>query len=137
MNVMVEKGAYPPVRAHDTDAGLDLRAREDTIVPARGSAVIGTGTHIELPPGCCGLLVSKSGLNTKKDITSTGLVDEPYRGEIFVKLYNHGNRNYEVKAGDKVSQLVVIPVRYEPVRFVDKINMDTDRGCNGFGSTGR
>lgn len=137
MKIMLDKGAFEPVRAHDTDAGLDLRARDNAFVPARGSAVIGTGVHVELPKGTAGLLVSKSGLNVNHDITSTGLIDEPYRGEIMVKLYNHGNTSYQVKAGDKVSQLMIVPVLYEPVEIVDSLDMDTDRGEAGFGSSGK
>lgn len=137
MKVMLDEGAFPPIRAHSTDAGIDLRAKKPVRVPAGGSAVIGTGTHIELPHGCCGLLVSKSGLNTKHDLTSTGLVDEGYTGEIMVKLYNHGTESYQINAGDKVSQLVVIPVRYEDVEIVDHLNQDTERGANGFGSSGK
>ena len=54
-----------------------------------------------------------------------------------MKLYNHGETSYLVRAGDKISQLVVVPVRYEPVEIVDHLDMDTDRGTGGFGSTGR
>lgn len=137
MKVMVEKWAYEPSRAHSTDAGLDLRAARPVRVPAKGSAVIGTGVHVALPKGCCGLLVSKSGLNVKHDITSTGLIDEGYTGEIMVKLYNHGQDSYQVEAGDKISQLVVIPVKYEEVELVDDIGTDSERGNDGFGSTGK
>lgn len=136
MKIMLDNGAFPPVRAHDTDAGLDLRAWRGHIVPAHGSAVIGTGTHVELPHGTCGLIVSKSGLNTVHDITSTGLVDEGYGGEIMVKLYNHGDKDYRVEAGDKISQLVVLPCLYEPIEIVDSID-GGDRGSAGFGSTGK
>lgn len=136
MRIALDAGAFAPVRAHDTDAGLDLRAWHKTRIPAHGSAIVGTGTHVELPKGCCGLLVSKSGLNTVHDITSTGLVDEGFEGEIMVKLYNHGETSYEVEAGDKISQMVVIPVRYEPVEIVESIQ-GGDRGSSGFGSTGR
>lgn len=137
MKVMVEEGSFPPIRAHKTDAGMDLRARRAVRVPAKGSAVIGTGVHIELPPGCCGLLVSKSGLNVKHNITSTGLIDEGYTGEVMVKLYNHGTEGYQVNAGDKVSQLVVIPVKYEPIEMVEDLSEETERGSFGFGSTGK
>ena len=137
MKVMLDPGAKVPTRAHDTDAGLDLRAKRDLIVPAHGSAVFDTGVHVELPDGCAGVLISKSGLNVKNDINSTGLIDQSYRGSIRVKLYNHGETSYLVRAGDKISQLMVVPVRYEPVEIVDHLDMDTDRGTRGFGSTGR
>ena len=137
MKIKLDEGAFCPVRAHETDAGLDLRATKSVRVPAHGSAVIGTGVHVQLPKGTAGVLISKSGLNVKHDITSTGLIDEPYRGEIMVKLYNHGHNSYQVEAGDKVSQLVVVPVMYETVELVDELNENTDRGSDGFGSSGR
>lgn len=137
MKIKLDEGAFPPVRAHDTDAGLDLRAIRNARVPAHGSALIGTGVHVQLPKGTAGLLVSKSGLNTKHDLTSTGLVDEGYSGEIMVKLYNHGEDSYQVNAGDKITQLVIIPVRYEDVELVDDLGECGERGDSGFGSTGR
>lgn len=136
MKIKLDKGAIIPTRAHDTDAGLDIYSPAFIWIPAHGSAVIQTGVHVQLPEGCAGLLVSKSGLNVKHDITSTGLIDEGYTGEIAVKLYNHSDQNYAICTGDKISQLVVIPVRYEPVKIVDALE-GGERGDNGFGSTGR
>ena len=136
MRVKLDAGVFEPVRAHDTDAGLDIRAPHGALIRAGGSAIFRTGVHVELPEGTAGLLVSKSGLNVNHDITSTGLIDESYRGEIVVKLYNHGDEDYAVAAGDKISQLVVIPVRYEPVEIVDELS-DGERGNNGFGSSRR
>lgn len=137
MKIVVDEGAFAPVRAHDTDAGLDLRAWHGATVPARGSTVIGTGVHVELPHGTAGLLVSKSGLNVVRDITSTGLIDEGYTGEIMVKLYNHGETEYRVEAGDKITQLVVIPVMYESAEVVEELSDGSERGNRGFGSSGR
>lgn len=137
MRVKLDEGAFAPVRAHKTDAGLDIRSRDTQVVPAKESAIFHTGVHIELPEGTGGIIVSKSGLNVKNDITSTGLIDEGYNGEIVVKLYNHGGYDYTVNAGDKISQLVVFPVRYEEVELVEEFNKATDRGSNGFGSSGR
>lgn len=135
MKVVIEAGAYLPERAHSTDAGLDLRAKTAQTVPAHGSAVFDTGVHVQLPPNTAGILVSKSGLNVKHNITSTGLIDEGYTGEIIVKLYNHGSFDYCVKAGDKISQLIIVPVKYEPMELVTAL-VDTERGSDGFGSTG-
>lgn len=137
MNIYVEKGAYAPNRAHKTDAGLDIRSRETRLVKAHSSALFHTGLHVQLPHGTAGLLVSKSGLNVEYGITSTGLIDEGYTGEIMVKLYNHSDSNYLVNAGDKISQLVVIPVLYEDVHFVDSLDENTERGDKGFGSSGK
>lgn len=136
MEVMLDNGAHMPSRGHRTDAGLDLRTPKAVTVPAYGSTTVDTGVHVALPHGCAGLLVSKSGLNVKHSITSTGLIDEGYTGSIVVKLYNHGGEDYEFEAGDKVSQLVVIPVVCEPLEQVSAFNR-TERGDNGFGSTGR
>ena len=137
MKIKLDPGAIAPTRAHDTDAGLDLFACEGAEVPPTGSAIFHTGVHVELPKGCAGLLVSKSGLNVANNITSTGLIDEGYSGEIVVKLYNHDwAKGYRVRRGDKISQLVIIPVKYEPVEIVDEIGSG-ERGEAGFGSTGR
>ena len=136
MNIYVEKGAYVPERAHKTDAGLDIKSRENRLIKAHRGALLHTGLHVQLPHGTAWLLVSKSGLNVKHGITSTGLIDEGYTGEIMVKLYNNSDESYLVQAGDKISQLVVIPVLYEDINFVDSIDADTDRGSQGFGSTG-
>ena len=87
MKVMLEDGAYMPERGHETDAGIDLKAMHGQRVMPHSSAVFHTVVHVELPKGTAGLLVSKSGLNVKKDIVSTGLIDEAYRGEIVVKRY--------------------------------------------------
>lgn len=136
MEIMLDTGAYMPSRAHGTDAGLDLRTPKAVTVPAYGSATINTGVHMALPHGCAGLLVSKSGLNIKYGITSTGLIDEGYTGSIVVKLYNNSGDDHEFEAGDKITQLVVIPVVYEPLEQVSAFN-PSERGDDGFGSTGR
>ena len=136
MEIMLEDGAYMPSRGHKADAGLDLRTPESVTIPAYESAVVDTGVHVALPHGCAGLLVSKSGLNVKYGITSTGLIDEGYTGSIVVKLYNNTGEDYKVEAGDKITQLVVIPVVCEPLEQVSEFRR-TERGDNGFGSTGR
>lgn len=136
MNIKLEPGAYLPVRAHKSDAGLDLRAFDYGAVPPHGSRVFRTGLHVQLPKGTAGLLVSKSGLNTKYNITSTGLIDEGYTGEIMVKLYNHGDEEFWVDSGDKISQLVVIPVISPGLHLTEHLK-ESERGDGGFGSTGR
>ncbi len=80
--------------------------------------------------------MSKSGLNVHHDITSEGVIDVGYTGAIVVKLYNHGEIPYFVKKGDKISQLVIVPVVIPPLEIVDELE-DTERGDGGFGSTGR
>lgn len=141
MKVKLDYGAYMPERAHSTDAGLDLRCPKTkeydfvSIAP-HDSAVIDTGVHVELPNGTAGVLISKSGLNVKYGITSTGLIDQGYTGSIKVKLYNHSDSYFYVYPGDKITQLVIIPVLYEPVELTEDLRT-TERGSAGFGSTGR
>ena len=127
----IDSGAFEPARAHFEDAGIDLRSRENKVIKAKSSVVFNTGVHVTLPKNSCGLLVSKSGMNIKHDITSTGLIDEGYTGEIVVKLYNHGENDYEVKVGDKITQLLILPILKPDV----KIEITEARGIKGFGST--
>ena len=136
LGVMLDPGAYMPTRAHEDDAGLDLYSPRDFIVPARRSATIDTGVHIEIPEGMAGFLKSKSGLNVKHNLTSEGVIDTGYTGSIVVKLYNHGNSDYYAKRGDKISQLVFVKIELPDLVQVDYLN-DSERGSGGFGSTGR
>lgn len=137
MKIKLEKWAYMPERAHATDAGLDLRTPRRLLVPAHGSADVDTGVHIEIYHGLVGMLESKSGLNVKKNITSTGVIDAGYTGSIVAKLYNHGDKDVIFEAGDKITQLVILPV-YIPheIKLVDEFE-ETERGNNGFGSSGK
>lgn len=136
MKIKLDPMAWIPERAHDTDAGLDLKSPLNITVPARGSATIDTGVHVQLPTGTAGMLKSKSGLNVKYGITSEGVIDEGYTGSIVVKLYNHTLDDYHVNIGDKISQLVVVPVLTPGLEFVDELD-GGERGENGFGSSGR
>lgn len=135
MKIKLDKGAFMPTRAHSTDAGLDLYAVEQQIVPAKESAVFDTGVHIELPPQTVGFLKSKSGLNVKHGIVSEGVIDVGYTGSIKVKLYNHGGYDYTVRKGDKISQLVILPILTPELELVDSL-AETERGDRGFGSSG-
>ena len=136
LRVRLDNGAYLPQRAHDTDAGLDLRTPVDAYVRAGGSTVIDTGVHTQLPPGTVGMLKSKSGLNVKDGIVSEGVIDEGYTGTILVKLYNHGTEAKQFSRGDKITQLVVLPVLYVNLELTEEIQ-GGPRGDNGYGSTGR
>ena len=136
MKIKLDSWGIMPTRAHDTDAGLDLYAPHNEIVPAHGSALFDTGVHDQLPPNTAGMIKSKSGLNVHHGITSEGVVDVGYTGSICVKLYNHSDTAYMVNRGDKISQLVIIDIHLPHPQVVDDLE-DTDRGDNGFGSTGR
>ena len=136
MKIKLDENAFMPTRAHETDAGLDLRSPIGVLVPAWGSVLIDTGVHIELPQYTTGFLKSKSGLNVLHGITSEGVIDCGYTGSIRVKLYNNSDKKYTVHKGDKISQLVVMPVLLESLQVVNELG-ETDRGENGFGSSGR
>ena len=136
MNIILDNGAFKPEFAHKTDAGADLRSPICATVPARGSVVIDTGVHVEIPEGYVGILKSKSGLNVKHDLIGTGTIDSGYSGSIRVKLYNLGDTDYQILRGDKIIQMVILPCAYCEFTQVDKF-AETERGDGGFGSTGR
>lgn len=136
INVKLDEGAKMPTRAHPTDAGLDIYSRESKVVPARKSATFDTGVHIEIQPYSVGFLKSKSGLNVKHGITSEGVIDAGYTGSIVVKLYNNSDVDYAVSAGDKISQLVILPICTPTPVLVENLT-ETERGNGGFGSTGK
>ena len=127
-----------PTYAHDADAGMDLRTPVAFIVPAHGSYTVDTGVHIQIPVGQVGFIKSKSGLNVKGGLTATGVVDSGFSGSIRVKLYNHSDEDYMFSRGDKITQLVLLYIAKPENGFEIVDNFDeTERGDNGFGSTGR
>lgn len=135
IKVMLDPGATLPTRGHDHDAGLDLYSREAAVITPGKSAVFDTGVHMAIPRGYAGVLISKSGLNVKFDCTSTGLIDADYTGSIAVKIYNQGYKTIHIAAKQKISQLVLVPIITPKPVQVDSLDK-TERGSNGFGSTG-
>jgi dUTP pyrophosphatase len=129
-----------PVPAHLGDAGLDLYAREDAIIPARGGRLLmPTGVAVAIPHGYMGLAVPRSGLALKHGITlvnTPGIVDSGYRGELKVVMINTDpEHDYEVKRGDRVAQLIIS--RYDNVMWTEVNELSGfDRG-GGFGHSGR
>ena len=137
MKIMLDPGAYEPTRAHPTDAGLDLKTKERVKIWPNLSATIDTGVHVELPPGFYGKIESKSGLDVNHNIVSCGgVIDEGYTGSIVVKLYNLGDKAYIFNPGDKVAQLVIQPYLAPEIEISEELT-ETDRGSDGFGSTGK
>lgn len=141
IKVVLGKGAKMPAKAHEADAGFDLYAPADFVVnPAMhghaGSAIINTGVHIQIPEGYVGFLKSKSGLNVKHGITGEGVIDSGYTGNIVVKLYNHSTEEYRISVGDKITQLVILPIPEVELVQVQELPA-TERGSNGFGSSGK
>ena len=136
VRVQLEGGAHMPVRAHSTDAGADIRCVEGFTVPAHGSSVIDTGVHVQLPPNTKLEIKSKSGLNVRHGIVTTGLIDEGFTGRILVRVYNLSDEDYTFDAGDKVTQVCLSPVLYPIYTLVERVE-GGERGDGGYGSTGR
>lgn len=135
IRVKLDPGAKMPTRAHAWDAGLDLYAMYNAIIRPHSRAVIDTGTHFKIPHGYAGLLTSKSGLMRKDGITSRGTIDSDYTGSVQAILFNHSNKSMRIKKGQKVTQLVIVPIITPEPELVDELE-ETDRGDGGFGSTG-
>lgn len=136
VKIQLSHGGIMPDRAHSTDAGADIFAPEGFRLAAHSSQIICTGVHVQLPPFTVGMLKSKSGLNVKSDIIGEGVIDEGYTNEIIVKLYNLGDEPHIFRRGDKIIQLVIMPVLYPAFLEVDEIT-GGERGLAGIGSTGR
>lgn len=119
-------------------AGADIRSRIDTIVPAHGRKLVPTGMFIALPAGYEAQVRPRSGLALKKGITvlnTPGTVDADYRGEIGVILLNTTDEDFEIKAGDRIAQIVLNKV--EQINWIVVDDLDaTERGDGGFGHTG-
>ena len=136
----LDPGLPLPAYAHPGDAGADLRAADDVVLPPGGRATVGTGIAVAVPDGYAAFVHPRSGLASRHGITvanAPGTVDAGYRGEVRVVLLNTDPvEPFTVRRGDRIAQLVVQPVTR--VRFVDVAELPaTPRGEGGFGSTGR
>lgn len=137
LKVKLDDGAFMPLKAHDNDAGYDIRTPMD--FDLRKKAEIDTGVHILIPNGYVGMLKAKSGLNVNYDIVGEGVIDAGYTGSIKVKLYDLDysySLPHHFDRGDKIIQIVIIPVPETEMELVEELE-ETERGDNGFGSTGR
>ncbi len=131
-----------PSYARPGDAGADLRASRDVVLPARGGrALVPTGLVVAIPEGHAGLVLPRSGLALRHGVTclnTPGLIDAGYRGELQVLLVNHDpEEDYAVSRGDRVAQLVIVRVEeamFDPVP-AEGLGEAT-RGSGGFGHTG-
>lgn len=139
MRVKLDEGAFLPTRAHDADAGFDLYSPIDAAVYYMRGTTIDTGVHIEIPRGYVGFIKSRSGMNTKNNVVCEGVIDSGYTGSIAVKLRLMSNNVYDrvpISRGDRIAQIVFLPVFTPGLEEVDELE-ETDRGENGFGSSGR
>jgi dUTP pyrophosphatase len=128
-----------PERAHPGDAGLDLRSAVDVEVGPGERAMVPTGLAVAIPDGYAGLVLPRSGLASRQGLTlanAPGLIDAGYRGEVICAVVNLDRREaVEISRGDRIAQLVIVPVPEVQSVFVDELPPST-RGEGGFGSTG-
>lgn len=140
MSLGVKKLCYDaivPTRGSDRSVGYDLYSSEDAMVPSQvGRAIVGTGITVVLPPGVYGRVAPRSGLAAKHCINvGAGVIDPDYTGEIKVILFNHGLKDFEIKKGDRIAQLILERCETPPIEEISIVD-DTERGSGGFGSTG-
>jgi dUTP pyrophosphatase len=136
----LRKDAHLPARAHPWDAGLDLVAVEAVQLEPGGRGTVPTGIAVAIPAGWAGLVVPRSGLARRQGISLTnspGLIDAGYRGEVQVLVINHDNAAHTIAAGERVAQLVLVPVLMADVLAVEALPDSDGRGSEGFGSSGR
>ncbi|XP_058703161.1 deoxyuridine 5'-triphosphate nucleotidohydrolase, mitochondrial isoform X1 [Poecile atricapillus] len=133
----LSENAFTPSRGSPRAAGYDLYSAYDCVIPPMEKAVVKTDIQIALPSGCYGRVAPRSGLAAKHFIdVGAGVIDEDYRGNIGVVLFNFGKEMFEVKKGDRIAQLICERIYYPELEEVETLD-DTERGEGGFGSTGK
>lgn len=138
---LLNENAKAPYYATAGAAGLDLHAcvEEPVTLPAGGHDLIPTGIAVAIPQGYVGILAVRSSMGIRHGVTLTngiGVIDSDYRGPLRVGLYNTSDTPYTLQPGDRVAQLLIVPVLQSEPRVVEELD-DTERGQGGFGSTGR
>ena len=134
--VMLDENAKMPTKAHETDAGFDLYTPETFVLHSKEGFAIDTGVHIDIPKGYVGFLKSKSGLNVNSGMRGEGVIDAGYTGSIVAKLYNDSNKPVYFEEGQKIIQIVFLPIPDVELELTDSFE-ETERGDNGFGSSGK
>ena len=127
-----------PTRAHATDAGFDIYSPIGVNIGVGAKVTIPTGLSIALPENTVGLIYPRSSLGTKHDLilaNTVGVIDSGYRGEIMVVIRNQGDSVYTIHTGDRIAQMIITPYLAPEIVEVTEL-ADSDRGANGFGSTG-
>ena len=138
--ITLEEGAQCPTYAHATDAAADLYAADDMELPPHSTSnMVRTGVHIGLPEGWMAMIFPRSSIGAKTGLrlsNSAGIIDAGYRGPLGVLYDNISDSTYQIKAGDRIAQLLVMPSYRFRAQVVDTLD-DTDRGEGGFGSSGK
>ncbi|XP_034836107.1 deoxyuridine 5'-triphosphate nucleotidohydrolase [Maniola hyperantus] len=132
----LSENAFPPVKGSEKAAGFDLKSAYDYTVTARGKELVKTDLQIELPSGCYGRVAPRSGLAVKNFIdVGAGVIDEDYRGNVGVVIFNHSDQEFIIKKGDRIAQLICERIYYPELVEVSNLT-ETKRADGGFGSTG-
>ncbi|KAL1389230.1 hypothetical protein pipiens_012267 [Culex pipiens pipiens] len=128
--------AFAPSKGSVKAAGFDLKSAYEYTVPARGKQLVMTDIQVQLPEGCYGRVAPRSGLAVKNFIdVGAGVVDEDYRGNLGVVLFNHSDNEFKVARGDRIAQFICERIFYPELEEVASLT-ETERGAGGFGSTG-
>lgn len=135
MKIKLEPWATMPTKAHPDDAGWDLYSPIEAWLVRGCSITIPTGVHVQLPQNVGGIIADRSSMYKQKIMTS-GLIDPGYTGEIGVTLINVGLGDYYVHKGDRIAQLVIVPVVSDGWELTDELD-ESARGNGGFGSSGK
>ena len=132
----LSESATLPTRAHEHDSGLDLYASEDTLVTYTHASVIPTGIAVNIPPGYEGQIRPRSGKSSKTNLrVILGTIDAGYNSEIGIIADTLNKSEYLVRKGEKIAQLVVVPILVTDVNVVDEFDVVSERDTKGFGST--
>ena len=134
----LHRDAIIPMYQTEFSAGCDLHSVAEVSIAPGETKLVGTGLAMEIPMGFGGFIFARSGMALKRGLApanKVGVIDSDYRGELMVALYNQSNTTQVVEKGERIAQLVIIPIRQVDFEEVTEIS-DTDRGAGGFGSTG-
>lgn len=129
-----------PTKGSALAAGYDIYSSEDAVIPKKGQGLVATDLTIVVPVGTYGRVAPRSGLAVKHGIsTGAGVIDADYRGEVKVVLFNHSDKDFDIKKGDRIAQLVlekIVNADITEVSSLEELDV-TERGEGGFGSTGK
>ena len=141
MSDRIGKDIPLPYYATAGAAAIDLHAciDADTVIPPHGQKMIPTGIAAAIPEGHVGIMAVRSSMGAKNGINlanGIGVIDSDFRGQLHVTLYNTTETPYTVRSGDRIAQLMIVPVAHPTIKVVDELPQ-TERGEGGFGSTGK
>lgn len=135
--VKLSKNAHTPTKGSKLSAGYDLYSAYDYIIPSMGKELVKTDIQVGIPDGCYGRIAPRSGLANKFFIdVGAGVIDQDYRGNVGVVLFNFGPNEFKVNQGDRIAQLICERICYADIEEVENLDI-TERGENGFGSSGK